>query len=408
MALGAVGALAVPFAAFANTGWSVLGGAGEPSTLLAQAGGERPVEVAQAPQQKQQKMWSYTLGAYLYYDSFESDDDLIESDQLSQYFVLSATRGNLWHAGDALTLTGKLGFVQAWPERAGDKDAAYATPTDMFVSAAYSTWDKKTSGFTTELYVNIPTGPSNLSLTELAAIPNPKVVSVPVLSEGLQIGAEAQYHRQVDRWHLHGGLGYAFRTGISGFDLFKVDELSGGHDLSVLAGADYQLSERLNLGVNVVYTHSFEDRGRDNDFVSVSVPLTYMFERGEASLTYTFSYSSAETRELTRIRREEDLLAFLDGLRHTLGAQVGYRLTEPLLVRAIAEASVGDAGRSTDLAFYTTDDYLVLGVGGTYTFAPNLSMQALVKYFDVSTKGAIGGSTTFEGMSAMIGLNYGF
>jgi hypothetical protein len=403
----AAGVLVLPGSASANTAWKTVDRTGDQLAEVAQAPREQPVQVAQA-QQAQQKVWSYSLGASLYYDSFESDDNLIESDQLSEYFVLNGTRSNLWHPGDALTLTGKFGFVQAWPERGGDSDDAYATPTDILVSAAYSTWDKKTSGFTTELYINIPSGPTDFSLTELAAIPNPKIVSVPVLSEGFQIGAEAQYHRQINKWHLHGGFGYLFRTGISGFDVFDVDELEGGHDVSVLAGADYQLTERWNIGVNVNYTHSFEEEGGDNDYVSVSVPLIYLFERGEASLTYTFSYSSAETRELTRIRRDEDTLGFLDGLRHTIGAEVGYKLTDPFVIRAIAEASIGDAERPSDPAFFTTENYFIIGLGGTYTLASNLSLQGLVKYFEVSTKGAAGGSTTFDGVSAMLSLQYGF
>ena len=368
----------------------------------------QPVQIAQAGPAQQQRMWSFALGAFLYYDAFESDDDLIKSDQLSEYFTFSGTRGNVFSQGDSLSLWAKFGFVQAWPERGGVEDSAYATPTDILVGASYSTWDKKTSGFTADVFMNIPTGPSNFSLAELAAIPNPKVVSVPVLSEGFQIGTEVQYHRQIDRWHVHGGLGYTFRSGISEFDQFEVDELSGGHDVSVLAGADYQIHERLNLGVNVLYTHSFEEEGSENDFVSVSVPLTYLFERGEASLTYTFSYSSGENRELTRLRREEDALTFLDGLRHTIGIDVGYKVLEPLVVRGFVEGSIGNGGRSDDPAFFTTDDYIQLGLGATYTLAQNISVQGLVKYFDVSTKGADGGSTTFEGVSAMLGLKYGF
>ena len=384
--------------------------AAERSTALRQQPGSY-LQVAQAQGQQQGRVsnWSYTAGASLHYDSFESDDDFIESDQLSELFSFTGSRNNLWYDGDSLSLSVNFGFAQAWPERGGNRDSISATPLDTQLTAAYSTWDKKTSGVTAKVFMNIPTGPSDLSLTELAAIPNPKLVSAQVLSEGFQVGGQAQYHRQIEKWHLRGGPGYTYRSGITGFNDFETEELGGGHDISVFAGADYQINERLNIGIELEYTYSIEEEAGHNHFVGVSIPLTYLFPRGEFSLTYSFSFSSGENRELTRaFRGQDEYTAFLDGLRHTLVLDAGYRVIEPLLVNAFIEGSIGNGGRSDDPAFFTTDDYILVGVGANYTLAQNLALQGRLKYFDVSTKGADGGTTTFEGFSAMLGLKYGF
>lgn len=366
-------------------------------------------QLAQAQSGQKQSDWTYTGGATVYYDSFESDDGLIESDQVSEIFSLTADRENLWYSGDLLSLSANIGFVQAWPERAGREKFVDATPTDIQLSADYSTWDRKTSGVTASLFVNLPTGPDDLNLTELAAIPNEHVVSVPVLSDGLQIGGEAQYHRKLDDWHLHGGLGYLFRTGVGRLDDFEIDEFEGGHDVSVLAGAEYQINERLNVGVDVDYTYSFENEGSDNHFVSVAVPALYKFRNGQVELAYTFSYSSSESGGVDRpFRLEDSEDFFLDGLHHTVSLEVAYQLSKPLIVRGVGEVSLGDAKRPDDPAFFATDNRYYLGVGGEYTLAQNITLQGLLKYFEVSTEGANGGSTTFDGVSAMLGLRYGF